>query len=116
MSMVRWQYQPFGLQQFPLGEGPFRIRGLAYMTALKYVDTRLRGGRAAFLDALGKGDPYAPYYDRIFLVATDYDISPLLRLYAVVAALEGVEIGDFIGQRSRWSAESTIKGVWKPIL
>lgn len=116
MSAAHFRYEPLGADQFPVGEGPFRARGLAYDSALKYVDTRLRGGRAAFLEALGPGDPFAPYYDQIFLVTGDYDVSPLVRLYVVTATLQGVPVGRFIEERSRWSAESTSKGLWRPIL
>lgn len=116
MSSALSRYEPLGVDQFLVGEGPFRARGLAYVSALKYVDTRLRGGRAAFLEALGKGDPFAPYYDQIFLVTGDYDVSPLVRLYVVAAAMQGAPVGRFIEERSRWSAESTTKGLWKPIL
>jgi hypothetical protein len=116
MSASGARYEPLGVDQFPLGEGPFRARGLAFVSALKYVDTRLRGGRAAFLEALGPGDPFAPYYDQIFLVTGDYDVSPLVRLYTVVAAVEHTPVGRFIEARSRWSAESTTKGLWRPIL
>jgi hypothetical protein len=116
MSAALWRYEPLGVGQFPLGEGPFRARGLAYVSALKFADTRLRGGRAAFLEALGPGDPFASYYDQIFLVTGDYDVSPLMRLYNVAAAMQGVPVGRFIEERSRWSAESTSKGLWRPIL
>lgn len=116
MSAPVWRYEPLGVDQFALGEGPFRARGLAYAAALKYVDTRFPGGREAFRAALGKGDPFASYYDRIFLVTGDYDVSPLVRLYALVAAAEGVSVGRFIEERARWSAESTARGLWKPFM
>lgn len=116
MSVVSWRYEPLGVDRFPLGQGPFRARGLAYESALRYVDTRLPGGRAAFLRALGPKDPFAPYYDQIFLVTGDYDVSPLVRLYAVVAELQGAPVSRFIEERARRSAESTSKGMWRPIL
>jgi hypothetical protein len=49
-------------------------------------------------------------------VTGDYDVSPLVRLYGVVARLQGTPVGRFIEERSRWSAESTSKGLWRPIL
>ncbi|MFO0756055.1 MAG: hypothetical protein U0359_06170 [Byssovorax sp.] len=110
------RFEPLGTDRFPLGEGPFRVRGLAFASALKLVDTRFPGGRPGFLKALGPGDPFAPYYDQIFLVTGDYDVSPLLRLYNIVSAHLGIPVGRFIEERSRWSAESTTKGLWRPML
>jgi hypothetical protein len=111
-----FRYEPLGPHRFPVGQGPFRARGLAYVVALKYVDGRLPGGRQAFVDALGPDDPFAPFYQQIFLVSGDYDVSPLVRLYEVCARIERAPLGRFIEERARWSAESDTKGLWKPML
>jgi hypothetical protein len=116
MAPASWRYETLDSTRFPVGAGPFRARGLAYVNALRYVDERTPGKRRAFLDALGKGDPFASFYDQIFLVTGDYDVSPLLRLFAVAASLEGASIAQFIQQRARWSGGSDTKGVWKPAL
>jgi len=113
---VPLRFEPLPPTRFPVGQGPFRARGLAYVVALKYVDTRLRGGRDALRAALGPGDPYAPYYEQIFLVTGDYDVSPLVRLYVASAGIEGVSVGRFVEERARWSAEADSKGVWRPML
>jgi hypothetical protein len=111
-----FRFEPLRPTAFPLGDGPFRARGLAYVAALRYVDKRLTGGRAAFIAALGPGDPYAPFYDQIFLVSGDYDASPLLRLFEVCAQIEGVFVGRLIEQGSRWSAQADSRGMWRPML
>jgi hypothetical protein len=116
MSAQTWRLEPLDADSFAVGEGPFRARGLAYVGALRYVDTRIPGARAAFLRALGADDPFAAFYDQIFLVTGDYDVSPLVRLYVVAAELEGVAVGRFIQERARWSGGSDTKGVWKPVL
>jgi hypothetical protein len=116
MSAYPWRYEPIDLTSHPLGEGPFHARGLAYATALKYVDTRLRGGRAAFLEALGPDDRYAPYYDQIFLVTGEYDVSPLVHLYVNAARMERVPVGRFIEERAKRSADTDSSGMWKPML
>jgi hypothetical protein len=82
---------------------------------MDYIDHRLPGGRVAFLDALGP-HAAAAYYDQIFVASGDYDISPLVLLYRVVAKMKGVPTGKFIEARSRWSAASVIQGLWKPVL
>jgi hypothetical protein len=108
-----WRYEPLGSEAFPIGQGPFRARGLAYRDALRYVDERLPGSRPAFLEALGKNDELASYYDQIFLVAGDYDVSPLVRLFVVAASLERKAPAAFIQERARWSGETDLTGVWK---
>ncbi|MFT3775831.1 MAG: hypothetical protein QM820_61590 [Minicystis sp.] len=113
---LSFRYEPLGPAHFPIGQGPFRARGLAYVVALKYVDTRLPGGRRALLDALGPRDPFASFYDQLFIVSGEYDVSPLVRLYATCALIERVSVNRFIEERARWSAESDAKGVWKPML
>jgi hypothetical protein len=116
MTAAPWRYEILDLARFPVGTAPFRARGLAYVNALRYVDERTPGGRRAFLDALGAGDPFAQFYDQIFLVTGDYDVCPLVRLFTVAAKIEGVSVAHFIQQRARWSGGSDTKGVWKPAL
>jgi len=110
-----WRYDPAGPQPAAAGEGPFRVRGHAFQTALDYVDQRLAGGRAGFLAALGPEDA-APYFDQIFVASGDYDIAPLVLLYCTAARMKGVATGRFIEARSRWSAASVVQGLWKPVL
>lgn len=116
VSSPMFRYEPLPPSAFPVGRGPFRARGLAYAAALDYVDKRLPGGRAGFLAELGAGDPYASFYDQIFVVTGDYDVSPLLRLYVACARRKGVLVGRFIQERSRWSANANAKGMWKPMM
>jgi hypothetical protein len=116
MRPAHWRYEPLAAGQFPVGASPFRARGLAYVNALRYVDTRTPGARRAFLDAIGAGDPLVPFFEQLFLVTGEYDVSPLLRLFVVAAQLEAVPVAEFIQQRARWSGGSDTKGVWKPSL
>ncbi len=111
-----FRFEPLLPPQFAVGEGPFRARGLAYVSALKYIQLRLPGGMPAFVAALGADHPFLPFYDQIFLVSGEYDVSPLLQIFLVCARIEGVDPGRFIIDRSRWSAEADTKGVWKPLL
>ena len=111
-----WRYEPVAFTQCPLGEGPFRARGLAYTTALRFVDTRLRGGRASFLEALGPEDPCGAFYDQLFLVMGEYDVSPLVHLYVTAARIERSPVGRFIEERARRSADTDSSGMWKPML
>src|SRR6185369_1291157 len=74
------------------------------------------GGREGFVKALGPGDPWARFYDEIFLVSGEYDASPLLHLYVKCAALIGEDVGAFIEQRARRSAVADAQGLYKPML
>jgi hypothetical protein len=112
-----WRYEPLDPARFRPGSGPFLVRGLAYVTALQWVDKRLDGGRAALVHALGgTADPSAAYLDQIFVVTGEYDLSPLLRLYVAASALEAVPVGRFIDTRARHSAASDTQGMWKSML
>jgi hypothetical protein len=116
MASPAWRYEVLDPAKFRVGDGPFRARGLAYAGALRYVDVRLAGGRPALLRAIGKESPFAGFYDQIFLVSGDYDISPLVLLLSAIAELAGVPVGQFIRERARWSGNSDTKGLWKPAL
>jgi hypothetical protein len=104
-----WRYEPLAAPS-----ATFRARGLAYVSAFKWVDTRLAGGREAFQAAIRPED--RSFYDQIFVVAGDYEIAPLLRLFVTCARLENEPIEGFIEERARWSGSSDSKGVWKPTL
>lgn len=101
--MPIWRFEPLGSELFPVGESPFRARGLSYTNALDYVQRKTPGGRAACFARLGNG-PFRSYFDQLFLAAGDYDAAPLLALFVVAADLEHVPVGRFIEARSRASA------------
>lgn len=113
--MLAFRYDPFGPEAFPIGGSPFRVRGLAYMALRHYADHKLPGGFGAVVDGL-EGDPFAAYYQQLFIAAGDYDASPLLRLFRRICDLRGREIGAFIAARSRASAAQDSTGMWKPLL
>src|SRR4051794_35932739 len=104
MTADAWRYEPLDPNRFKVGDGPFRVRGLAYAGLFQYVDHRLPGGRAAFYRAVGESHPYRSYYDQIFVVAGSYDVSPYLHIFKTLAKLEGTTVGRVIIDRSRASA------------
>ncbi|WP_394835617.1 hypothetical protein LVJ94_01645 [Pendulispora rubella] len=110
-----WQYNPLSVSAFALGQGPFRVRGLAYTTTLAYIEKKLPGGRPAVWAKLA-GDPFAPFFEQIFLLGSDYDISPYVRLAEIVSRIEGIPIGRFIEERARWSARATTQRLWRHLL
>lgn len=112
---ANFRFDPLGPTQFPVGQGPFHARGLAYVAILKYIEGGLPGGREAFRGALA-GDPFLPFFDQLFIVSGKYDVSPLVRLYQACAAIESKPVGRFVEERARSTAKSDTMGVWKPML
>lgn len=99
----------------PPGADPFRARGIVYLATLKYVDMKLSGGRAALRAALGQGGS-TDFVDQIFLAGSLYDIGPLIETHGACARLEGIPLRDFVVARSRESAETDIRGIYRVML
>jgi hypothetical protein len=112
----RWRYEPLDLNRFPPGEGPFRVRGVAFVTALSYVKRRLPGGREALVEVLGVGTPVTAYCDQAFDPAEAYDASILLRLLSAAAKIAHAPLERFIEARSRWSAKTEQRGMLKSMV
>jgi len=110
-----WRFEPFSPNAFPVGESPFRVRGLAYVSVLEYLDKKTPHGLPQF-ESMLEGDPFLPYYRQIFVPFGDYDATPLLRLFLTASAYEGVSVARFIEDRARGSARSDAQGMWKPLL
>ncbi|HMR74732.1 MAG TPA: hypothetical protein PKD61_06460 [Polyangiaceae bacterium] len=91
------------------------MRGLAYMALRQYAEHKVDGGFSAAVRALGD-DPFAHYYQQLFIAAGDYDASPLMRMFQELSRRAGREIGSFIAARSRASAVRDSTGMWKPLL
>ncbi len=114
MAPESFRFEPIGVDRFPLGEGPFRVRGMAYVALLAYVEKRLPGGKQA-LNELFPDDPVRAYFDQLFVPPGSYDVSPLLRLHLAAAKFERKPVGRFIQERARASAEHDARGLWKPL-
>src|ERR1700722_9096162 len=110
-----WSYEPLELARFPPGEGPFGVQGMAFVTALHYVERRLPGGRNALAAALGVGSAVATYCKQTFDPSESYDASILLRILSAAAKIAHAPIGRFIEARSRWSATTERHGVLKTL-
>lgn len=113
--MAAFRFEPLGPELFKIGESPFRVRGLAYMALRQYAEHKVDGGFSAVVRALGN-DPFANYYQQLFIAAGDYDASPLMRMFQELSRRAGREIGSFIAARSRASAVRDSTGMWKPLL
>jgi len=115
VAEIRWRFEPLGAEAFAIGESPFRVRGLAYVSVLDYVRHKTPGGFAALEQAFAN-DPFLPYFNQLFVSLGNYDAAPLLRLFALAARIEGKSVGDFIERRSRGSARLDSAGTFRPLL
>jgi len=115
MSELRFRFEPLAPKQFPVGESPFRVRGLAYVSVLDYLRKNTPAGLSQF-ESMLEGDPFLPYYRQLFVPLGDYDAVPLVRLFLTAAAFEGVAPARFVEDRARGSARADSEGIWKPLL
>ena len=96
----------------PIGNGPFRGRGVLFNGYLEYIARRTPGGMDAVRAAIE--DPaVVAFFDQIFLATGSYDLSPLIHLVRAAARVEGTPLGDFIRERSRAAAGLDAAGVYR---
>jgi len=108
---VTVRFEPLSPNAFPGGREPFRVRGLAYVAALDYLD---KTGERAVTRTLSGVD--AAHFDQLFVASGDYDVSPLVTLYVALARAARVTPATFVETRSRKSAVQMTAGIWKPML
>lgn len=100
---------------FEPGKGPFRIKGVAYLGHLDYVEKKAPGGVAAMLK--GFRDPaLAEFFQQRFLPASWYDIIPLVVSGHVCARQCSVPFSQFLRARSKFQAELDISGIHRFLL
>lgn len=109
MSEARPHYE---VLPFPVGEGPFHIKGVAYRGHLDYVEKYVRGGARACRE--GFQDPaLQKFFEQQFLASSWYDVYPLIAAGNVCANIAGMEVDKFLRVRARYQAEKDIAGVYK---
>lgn len=113
--MPAWRFEPIEPERFPRGETPFRVRGLAYVSVLDYVNRRIPGALPE-VQARVAHRPSARYLEQLFVSLGDYDASPLLSLFLAASTLERTPPATFIERRSAASAKADAGGMWKPLL
>jgi hypothetical protein len=99
----------------PPGEGPFRIKGIAYRGFLLLVEQRVAGGVRAFCEALGD-DALAAFVRQPFLAATRYDILPMLPLNTTLAALLGRSLAQLAREAGVAQARHDARHVYRPMV
>jgi hypothetical protein len=100
---------------FRPGEGPFRIKGVAYRGHLEYVAEHVPGGVEGMLR--GFRDPaLADFFGQKFLASSLYDIIPLVVAGYVCARQSRRTFFDFVRVRSRYQAQKDIRGVYRVLI
>lgn len=100
---------------FRPGEGPFRIKGVAYRGHLDYVAEQVPGGVEEMLR--GFRDPaLATFFGQKFLPSTFYDIIPLVVAGYVCARQSRQSFSEFVRVRSRYQAKQDLGGIYRVLL
>lgn len=99
---------------WPIGESPFRARGLLFQGAIDYYDVAIPGGRAALLQSL---EPrLRAFSEQMFIPSAKFDALPVVPLSAAAAKLLGRPHLDLVRDNARWLAERDLRGVLKLLL
>jgi len=100
---------------FRPGEGPFRIKGVAYRGHLEYVSEYVPGGVAEMMR--GFRDPaLADFFAQKFLPSTFYDVVPLVVAGYVCARQSRRSFSEFVRVRSRYQAERDVGGIYRVLI
>jgi hypothetical protein len=101
---------------FAPGEGPFHVKGTAYIGLLGHYGGRVPGGIDAIVAQFGKDEPLIAFFKQRFLSSAWYDVGPSTLLSLVAANLLGVPHLDLLRQQARAQAERDIGGVYRLVL
>jgi hypothetical protein len=100
---------------FRPGEGPFRVKGVAYRGHLEYVSKHVPGGVEEMMR--GFRDPaLAEFFAQKFLPSSFYDIIPLIVAGYVCARQSRKTFSEFIRIRSRYQAERDVGGIYRLLI
>lgn len=98
---------------FAPGEGPFRIKGNAYLGALAYTATQIEP--AAALTKL-RNPATASFLGQRFVVGGFYDVGPLATLAQAAALTAGRSHLAWLKEQGRVVADKDIGGVYRVLL
>jgi hypothetical protein len=100
---------------FRPGEGPFRVKGVAYRGHLEYVSEHVPGGVEAMMRGF-RDSALAEFFTQKFLPSTFYDIIPLVVAGYVCARQSRKTFSEFIRIRSRYQAEHDVGGIYRLLI
>lgn len=100
---------------FPIGESPFRAKGVLFRGTQEFFTEHVRGGFDALQRQLGEG-PLAAFIAQKFLPASYYDALTIPALIRAEADACGLSLPLYMQKRTRWQAERDMNGVYRLLL
>jgi hypothetical protein len=100
---------------FPIGQSPFRIKGVLYQGTVSYFTTKVKGGMDALLHQIDD-EQLRAFISQRFLAASFYDVLPVHPLIHAEARACNLPLAVYLRQRSEYQAEQDIGGVYKVLL
>ncbi|MGZ3417097.1 MAG: hypothetical protein ACXWUG_03660 [Polyangiales bacterium] len=100
---------------FPVGESPFRAKGVLFRGTQEFFEENVRGGLGTLLQQLGEG-PLAAFISQKFLPASTYDALTIPALIRAEADACGLSLPLYMHKRTRWQAERDMNGVYRLLL
>jgi hypothetical protein len=97
------------------GEGPFRIKGVAYRGLIVLVERLVPGGVDALCEALGD-EALGAFVRQPFLASSRYDILPMLPLNTAIAELLGTTLARFSRDAAFGQARYDARHVYRPLV
>ncbi len=100
---------------FPIGESPFRIKGVLYQGTRSFFSTKVKGGMDALFAQLAD-DQLRAFIGQQFLASSYYDVLPVYPLIYAEARACNMPLQVYLRQRSEFQAEQDMGGVYKVLL
>ena len=100
---------------FPIGESPFRVKGVLYQGTASFFATKVKGGMAALLHQI-EDERLRAFISQRFLAASFYDVLPVHPLIHAEARACNLPLAAYLRQRSEYQAEQDMAGVYKVLL
>jgi hypothetical protein len=100
---------------FPIGESPFRAKGVLFRGTQEFFAEHVRGGFDALQRQLGEG-PLATFIAQKFLPASYYDALTIPALIRAESDACGLALPLYMQKRTRWQAERDMNGVYRLLL
>lgn len=113
-SSLKETQQRVDRSPFPLGEAPFRIKGVAFRTHFEHWDASVRGGRQAVIAAMEPA--LRAFFERPIIASDSYDLYALAIADGVAATLANRPYNEYVFEGAENAAEYDLRGAYKLIL
>ncbi len=100
---------------FPIGESPFRVKGVLYLGTASFFAAKVKGGMGALLQQIDD-ERLRVFIGQRFLAGSFYDVLPVQPLILAEARACNLPLAVYLRQRSEWQAEQDMAGVYKVLL